>query len=293
MLIKTVARVRKNKNLFNLISFNLRYYFSTEFKSAIMYQTNSPNKKEICMKKLLPLAVIMAFLCSMLFAACNTDSGKIRVATDATWPPFEYVDTDTNEIVGFDIDLFTAIAERAGIEFEFINVEWDPLLAGVAQGTYDAAISSITIREDRLSDMDFSDPYFVAKQIIVTKTDSDISGVSGLVGKTVGVQTGTTGDIEASAVEGVKVTGYDEIGMAFVALRSGQLDAVVCDTPVASGYVAKYSDLKTVTEFPTIEEYGIAFPKGNDELVEKINEALAEAIADGVIDDLIQKWLVD
>jgi polar amino acid transport system substrate-binding protein len=227
------------------------------------------------MKKLLPLAIILILLCASLFAACDSGSGKIRVATEATWPPFEYVDTSTNKIVGFDIDLFTAIAEKAGIEFEFINVEWDPLLAGVAQGTYDAAISSITIREDRLADMSFSDPYFVAKQIIVTKTDSTITGISGLVGKKVGVQTGTTGDIEASAVDGVNVTGFDEIGMAFVALLGGQVDAVVCDTPVASGYVSKYSNLKTVAEFPTIEEYGIAFPKGSDELIQKINAALA------------------
>ncbi len=245
------------------------------------------------MKRILWLLMVMILSVGLLLPGCSSDSGKIRVATDATWPPFEYVDTETNQIVGFDIDLFTAIAERADIEFEFINVEWDPLLAGVAQGTYDAAISSITIREDRLADMDFSDPYFVAKQIIVTKADSNISGVSGLVGKTVGVQSGTTGDIEASAVDGVNVTGYDAIGMAFVALLSGQLDAVVCDTPVASGYVSKYTDLKTVSEFPTIEEYGIAFPKGSDDLVQKINEALAEAIADGVIDNLIQKWLVD
>ena len=244
------------------------------------------------MKKLIPFAIFLVLVCGLFFTACGSDSEKIQVATDATWPPFEYVDTDANEIVGFDIDLFTAIAERAGIDFEFVNVEWDPLLAGVAQGTYDAAISSITIREDRLADMSFSDPYFVAKQIIVTKTGSDISEIADLVGKKVGVQSGTTGDIEASAVEGVDVTGYDEIGMAFVALRNGQVDAVVCDTPVASGYIAKYSDLMTVAEFPTVEEYGIAMPKGSDDLMQKINDGLAEVIADGVIDDLVQKWLV-
>ncbi|MFA5629349.1 MAG: basic amino acid ABC transporter substrate-binding protein [Dehalococcoidales bacterium] len=243
------------------------------------------------MKKLFSFVIAMVLFGSLIFSACGTDSGKIRVATDATWAPFEYVDTAANQIVGFDIDLFTEIAERAGIEFEFVNVEWDPLLAGVSQGTYDAAISSITIKEDRKTDMDFSDPYFIAKQVIVTKADSAIAGVSDLVGKKVGVQSGTTGDDEASAVDGVNVTGYDEIGMAFVALRSGQLDAVVCDTPVASGYVSKYSDLKSVAEFPTIEEYGIAFPKGS-KLVDKINDALAEAIADGVIDRLVQKWLV-
>ena len=245
------------------------------------------------MKKLLPLALTIALFCSLLFTSCGSDSEKIRVATDATWPPFEYVDTETNEIVGFDIDLFTAIAEKAGIEFEFVNVEWDPLLAGVAQGTYDAAISSITIREDRLSDMDFSDPYFIAKQIIVTKTNSEIMAISDLVGKKVGVQSGTTGDIEVSAVDGVDATGYDEIGMAFIALLGGQIDAVVCDTPVASGYISKYSNLRTVAEFPTIEEYGIAMPKGNEELLEKINAALAEVKAEGIIDNLVQKWLVD
>lgn len=235
-------------------------------------------------------AVIVA---GLLLPGCSGDTDIIRVATDATWPPFEYVDTETGEIVGFDIDLFNAIAEKAGIEVEFINVEWDPLLAGVAQGTYDVAISSITIKADRLEQMDFSDPYYVAGQIIVAKTDTTITGASGLAGKTVGVQTGTTGDDEVSAMSGVNVTGYDEIGMAFVALLNGQIDAVVCDTPVASGYVSKYDTLKTVGEVLTTEEYGIAMPKGSDELMSKINAALAEVKADGIIDELVQKWLVD
>ena len=245
------------------------------------------------MKRLLWLLMATILVAGLILPGCSGDTGKIRVATDATWPPFEYVDTQTNEIVGFDIDLFNAIAEKAGLEVEWINVEWDPLLAGVAQGTYDAAISSITIKEERKEDMDFSDPYYVAGQIIVAKTDSDITGAAGLVGKKVGVQSGTTGDDEVSAMDGVEVTGYDEIGMAFVALMNNQVDAVVCDTPVASGYVNKYDTLKTVGEVLTTEEYGIAMPKGSDELMKKVNDALAEVVADGVIDQLVQKWLVD
>ncbi|MDD2471672.1 MAG: basic amino acid ABC transporter substrate-binding protein [Dehalococcoidales bacterium] len=245
------------------------------------------------MKRLLWLLMATILVAGLILPGCSGDTGKIRVATDATWPPFEYVDTQTNEIVGFDIDLFNAIAEKAGLEVEWINVEWDPLLAGVAQGTYDAAISSITIKEERKADMDFSDPYYVAGQIIVAKTDSDITGAAGLVGKKVGVQSGTTGDDEVSAMDGVEVTGYDEIGMAFVALMNNQVDAVVCDTPVASGYVNKYDTLKTVGEVLTTEEYGIAMPKGSDELMKKVNDALAEVVADGVIDQLVQKWLVD
>jgi polar amino acid transport system substrate-binding protein len=245
------------------------------------------------MKRLLWLLMATILVAGLILPGCSGDTGKIRVATDATWPPFEYVDTQTNEIVGFDIDLFNAIAEKAGLEVEWINVEWDPLLAGVAQGTYDAAISSITIKEERKADMDFSDPYYVAGQIIVAKTDSDITGAAGLVGKKVGVQSGTTGDDELSAMDGVELTGYDEIGMAFVALMNNQVDAVVCDTPVASGYVNKYDTLKTVGEVLTTEEYGIAMPKGSDELMKKVNDALAEVVADGVIDQLVQKWLVD
>lgn len=245
------------------------------------------------MKRLLWLLLATVLVAGLLLPGCSGDTGKIRVATDATWPPFEYVDTTTGEIVGFDVDLFNAIAEEAGLEVEWINVEWDPLLAGVAQGTYDVAISSITIKEERKADMDFSDPYYIAGQIIVAKADSTMTGADDLVGKSVGVQSGTTGDDEVSAMDGVEVTGYDEIGMAFVALMNNQVDAVVCDTPVASGYVNKYDTLKTVGEVLTTEEYGIAMPKGSDELMGKINQALAEIKSKGIIDQLVEKWLVD
>jgi polar amino acid transport system substrate-binding protein len=244
------------------------------------------------MKRLLWTLLATVLVAGLLLSGCGGGTDKIRVATDATWPPFEYVDTDTNAIVGFDVDLFNAIAKKAGLEVEWINVEWDPLLAGVAQGTYDAAISSITIKESRKAEMDFSDPYYIAGQIIVVRTDSDIAGAGDLPGKTVGVQSGTTGDDEVREMDGVNVTGYDEIGMAFVALMNKQVDAVVCDTPVASGYVGKYDTLKTAGEVLTTEEYGIAMPKGSDELMGKINKALAEVLSEGIIDQLVEKWLV-
>src|SRR4030042_1089648 len=222
----------------------------------------------------------------------GNETGEIRVATDATWAPFEYVNTTTREIVGFDIDLFDAIAERADLDVEYVNVAWDPLLAGMAQGTYDAAISSITIKPDRLAEMDFSHPYYVAGQIIVTLNSStNITGPESLSGKSVGVQTGTTGDDEAQSINGTNVVGYDEIGMAFVALLARQIDALICDTPVASGYVDKYDILKTVGEVLTTEQYGIAVPKGNEALLEKINTALDALLAEGLIEELTAKWL--
>jgi polar amino acid transport system substrate-binding protein len=244
---------------------------------------------------LLSLLVVGVMVMGVLISpGCGgVPDGKIRVATDATWPPFEYIDTDTGDIVGFDIDLFDAIAERAGLDVEYVNVEWDPLLAGMAQGTYDAAISSITIRADRLEKMNFSIPYYVAGQIIVVLTSSNITGPEDLPGKQVGVQTGTTGDYEVQEMEGAIAVGYDEIGLAFVALMTGQIDAVVCDTPVASGYVKKYDELKTVGEVLTTEEYGIAVPKGKEDLLAKINTALGELLAEGIIEELTQNWLVD
>lgn len=247
------------------------------------------------MKRLLwvVLAVVVIVVVVVLLQGRGGETGKIRVATDATWAPFEYVNTTTREIVGFDIDLFDAIAERANLDVEYVNVAWDPLLAGMAQGTYDAAISSITIKPERLAEMDFSHPYYVAGQIIVTLNSStDITGPETLSGKSVGVQTGTTGDDEAQSINGTNVVGYDEIGMAFVALMAHQIDAVICDTPVASGYVDKYDVLKTVGEVLTTEQYGIAVPKGKEELLDKINTALDALLAEGIIDQLTAKWLV-
>jgi polar amino acid transport system substrate-binding protein len=251
-------------------------------------------KKEGNMKRLLWLLLVGIVVVGLLLAGCaGGGTGKIRVATDATWEPFEYIQTNTTEIVGFDIDLFDAIAARANLTVEYVDVSWDPLLAGMAQGTYDAAISSITIKPDRLEKMNFSHPYYVAGQIITTLTsNTDITGPETLAGKLVGVQTGTTGDDEAKSINGTTVVGYDEIGLAFVALLTNQIDAVICDTPVASGYVDKYDTLKTVGEVLTTEEYGIAVAKGKEDLLAKINTALDALLAEGIIDQLTAKWLV-
>jgi polar amino acid transport system substrate-binding protein len=246
------------------------------------------------MKHLLWLLLVGIVAVGMLLVGCGGGGGpdKIRVATDATWAPFEYVDTETEEIVGFDIDLFDAIALRANLTVEYENVAWEPLLAGMATGTYDAAISSITIKPDRLAKMNFSHPYFTAGQIITTlKSNTDITGSETLSGKSVGVQTGTTGDDLATSINGTDVKRYDEIGLAFVALMTNVIDAVICDNPVAYGYVAKYDTLKNVGEVMSSEEYGIAVKKGEEELLEKINTALDELLDEGIIEELTEKWL--
>ena len=244
------------------------------------------------MKRLF-LYCLISLTLLMLLSGCAQKVGKVRVATDATWPPFEYISEETKEIEGFDIDLFNAIAEKADLEIEFINVGFDPLLAGMAQCQYDAAISSITITEERSQKMLFSDPYFEAGQIVTVRVDnSDITGKDALAGKIVGAQIGTTGSIIIDKMEGATLKTYDDIGLAYQDLMNGQIDAVVADNPLALEYVGKNSDkLKTAGDVFTEEYYGIAICKSNEELQAKINAGLKAVKEEGKIEELIQKWL--
>jgi polar amino acid transport system substrate-binding protein len=217
----------------------------------------------------------------------------VQVATDATWPPFELVDEATKELVGFDIDLMNAIAEKAGFQVEFINTPFDPLLAGVSTCQYDAAISAISITDDRKESMLFSDPYMNAGQIVVVQTsNTDIGGKDDLVGKIIGAQLGTTGEREAQAIADATVKPYDSIVLAFLDLQNGQLDAVIADYPTAFGFIQKSSDtIKLVGEVFTDENYGIAVCKDNPELVNKINTALTALKDEGKLAELEVKWL--
>ncbi len=247
------------------------------------------------MKRQKTLTILFVLLLSLSLAACSSTAGatKVRVATDATWPPFEMVDEASKEIIGFDIDLLKAVAEKGGFEVEFINVGFDPLLAGISQCQYDAAISAITITEERAQTMGFSDPYFAAGQVVTVRFDNtEIMGKDGLSGKVVGAQIGTTGAIALGEMAGVTLKTYDDVGLAFQDLMNGQIDAVVADNPLALGYVGQNPDqLKTVGEVFTDENYGIAVCKTNTELIEKINKGLAAVKAEGLVDQLTEKWI--
>jgi polar amino acid transport system substrate-binding protein len=240
------------------------------------------------------VVMIALLIASFLLGACSTGGGEtVRVAMDATWPPFEYVDEQSKELVGFDVDLIKAIAEKEGLEIELVNVSWDPLLAGMAQCQYDAAISAMTITEERKENFNFSEPYFAAGQVVTVQLDnSDIAGKDSLTGKTVGAQLGTTGAIEAESMEGVTLKSYDDISLAFQDLMNGQIDAVIADNPLALGYVGQNPDkLKVVGEVFTDEYYGIAVCKTNTDLLEKLNSGLQKVQAEGLIDELVTKWI--
>jgi polar amino acid transport system substrate-binding protein len=244
-------------------------------------------------KKVNLIVVSILLITAVLLSACTSSATtKVRVASDATWPPFEMVDEATKELTGFDIEMMSAIAKETGLDIEFVNVGFDPLLAGMAQCQYDAAISALTITPERQASMLFSDPYLNAGQIVTVQIDnSTITSKDDLSGKTVGAQIGTTGAMEVEAISGATLTTFDTVDLAYMALQNGQIDAVVADSPTAAGFVAANADkLKMVGSVFTDENYGIAVCKTNTDLLAKINEGLAAIKANGTFDALLDKY---
>jgi polar amino acid transport system substrate-binding protein len=248
--------------------------------------------------------ILIAVLVLLAVVSCtkNEDKGmsgsgkkKLIIASDATWPPMEMIDENKN-IIGFDVDLIKAAAERGGFEVEIRNTAWDGIFAGLAAGEYDAVISSVTITEDRKKQMDFSIPYINAGQIIIVRSETNgVSKLADLSGKSVGAQIGTTGDIEVTKYADIDRKTYDEIGLAVEDLANERIDAVVCDTPVAANYVLqteKYKGkLKIVGEPFTDEYYGVAVQKGNKEVLDLINTGLQAVLDEGLNKELEKKWL--
>lgn len=245
------------------------------------------------MKRLCLYTLTAILVAGSLGLGCSKKEQKVRVATDATWPPFEFVNERTKSVDGFSIEVMSAVAKMAGIDIEYSNVAFDPLLAGIAKCQFDAAVSSLTITEDRKKSMSFSEPYFSAGQIVTVRADNaNITDKDGLAGKTAGAQIGTTGAIEINRVPGATLKTYDDVGLAFQDLINGQIDAVVADNPVALGYIGKNTNkLKTAGDVFTKEFYGIAVCNKNSDLLKKINKGLALVKADGTLGKLAEKWL--
>lgn len=217
------------------------------------------------------------------------------VGTDAAYAPFES-QNEKGEIVGFDIDLIKAVAAKAGIEIKIVNTPWEGIFNTLAQGDRDMLVSAITITDERRQTVDFSAPYFDAHQLIVVKENSKVAKFDDLKKLKVGVQTGTTGDEVTSKLLGktnTNVRRFESTPLALKELESGGVDAVVADNGVVVNYVtnnqgAKFKMVNDAAFAP--EQYGIAVRKGNAELLEKINKALADLKADGSYDKLYASY---
>lgn len=227
-------------------------------------------------------------------SAASAPARVYTVGTDAVYAPFES-QNERGEIVGFDIDIVKAVAQRAGIEVKFINTPWEGMFNTLAQGDRDILVSAITITDERKQTMDFSDPYFDAVQLIAIKDGAKVTKFDDLKKLKVGVQTGTTGDEVVSKLQGKTATTikrFESTPLALKELEAGGVDAVVADNGVVIHYVANNpsAQFKTVADASfTPEQYGIAVKKGNTELLALINKGLADIKADGSYAALYKK----
>ena len=219
--------------------------------------------------------------------------GVLVMATNAEFPPYEY--HDGGEIVGIDVEIAKAIADKMGMELEIEDVAFDSVIPEITSGKADMGLAGMTVTEDRKVSVDFSDTYAKASQMIIVKEDSAIAGPDDLKGVVVGVQLGTTGDIYVSDLEaeGTTVERYNKGFEAVQALSQGKIDAVVIDGEPAKTFVAETEGIKMLDEAFTEEEYAIAVKKGNTELLDKINGALKELKEDGTVDDIMNNYIGD
>lgn len=219
-------------------------------------------------------------------------AGKLTVCSDAPYEPFEYQDENGNW-TGFDMDLMTAIAKRYGLTLEVTKQPFDGIWLAPAAGTCDIVASSITITEERAQNAAFSDPYFDADQSLLVRSEDAATYVdlASLAGKTIAVQTGTTGEAYAKENAGdAKVQSFDDAAAMFAALEGKQVDAVLQDLPINAFRAVKQGNTQVTATFPTEEKYGFAMAKDNVDLLDAVNESLNEFRAGGVYDEIYQKY---
>ncbi|MDQ4004924.1 MAG: basic amino acid ABC transporter substrate-binding protein [Actinomycetota bacterium] len=222
------------------------------------------------------------------------EEGILSVGSCLDYPPFESV--KGGDEVGFDVDLSEEIANRLGLEVEWVRADFDTIFTAVAGGQFDMVAAASTITEERQQTVDFSDPYYNSRQALVVGADSDIASEADVgEGHIVGVQRGTTGRDYAEenlASQGAQIKTYTNAPDAFRDLEAGNIDAIVNDEPSSAEIIEKQfpDQLLISAAIDTNEKYGFAFSKDNPELTEAVNGALAEIIADGTYEEIFATY---
>ena len=264
------------------------------------------------MKKITKIfAVVLAVAMLLALAACGTantgsdtdvpdntgaalttvEAGKLIMSTNAAFPPYEMTD-DSGAIVGIDAEIAAAIAEKLGLELQIDDMDFDSALLAVQQGKSDIVMAGVSVTEERLLVMDFSDSYATGIQVVIVPEDSDIATIDDLEGKLIGTQRATTGNIYCTGDYGEEnVIAYDNGITAVQALLNGQVDCVVIDSAPADEFVAANAGLKILDTEYVEEQYAIGMNKGNTALVEAVNAALKELIEDGTVQAIIDKYI--
>lgn len=250
------------------------------------------------MKRFLAVLLLVSVV-AMLFVGCSKTitpdkikkRGELIVATNAEFPPFEYFEGDN--IVGIDMDIAQAIADELGVELKIDHMNFDAVLAAVPSGKADLGIAALSTSPERLKVMDFSDTYFTCSVVALVGIDNDtIKGQDDLVGKRIGVQTGTIADTIATDIEGAEVVRMNKDADSVQDLINGKLDAVLIDENPGKIFVSQNSDkIKMLDEQLSDDEYAIATKKGNTELIKVVNEVIKELKDSGEYDKILEKYL--
>ena len=246
------------------------------------------------MKKILCLVLALMLTVCCLASCAAKDDSKLVMATNAEFPPYEYM--EDGKIVGIDAEIAAAIAEKLGLELVIDNMEFNSIITAVTTGAADFGLAGMTVTEDRLKEVDFSISYASGVQSIIVKDGSAITTVDDLYAEgvtyKVGVQLGTTGDIYASDDFGAdRVTQYNNGNEAILALQKGDVDCVIIDNEPAKAFVAANEGLKVLDTAYAEEDYAACFAQSNDALCSAVNAAIEELISDGTIDAIIEKYI--
>ena len=220
--------------------------------------------------------------------------GKLTMATNAYFPPYEYHEGD--KIIGIDVEIAEAIAKRLGLELEIQDIAFDSIITAVDEGSADFGLAGMTVTDKRLEEVDFSISYASGVQSIIVKQGSAITKVDDLYADgaayKVGVQLGTTGDIYSTDDFGQElVTAYPNGNEAVTALLKGDVDCVIIENEPAKAYVAANEGLVILDTSYADEDYAACIKKGNNQLREAVDQVIEELIAEGTIDEILDKYI--
>jgi len=222
------------------------------------------------------------------------EEGVLQVGSCLDYRPFEFFERGADEPTGFDVELSEAIAEHLGLEIEWIRTNFDTIFTSVSVGEFDMVAAASTITEERQETVDFSDPYYNARQALTVQSETGIASTDDLGdGDTVGVQKGTTGKAWAEdnlGSAGVEIKVFDAVPDAFTDLESGAVQGVINDEPSSAAEIENRPGLEIVESIDTNENYGLAFSKDNPDLTLAVNEALQAIIDDGTYEEIFTKY---
>jgi polar amino acid transport system substrate-binding protein len=258
------------------------------------------------MKKLFALILAVMMVLSML-AGCapststsglkTVEAGKLIMATNAEFPPYEFV--EGGKITGIDVEIADAIAKKLGLELKIENMEFDSIISSVKGGKADIGVAGMTVTPERLEEVSFTTSYATGVQVVIVTENSPITSVDDLFAEganhTIGVQLATTGDLYSTwdiEDEGLgTVDRYNKGADAVMALKTGKVDCVIIDNEPAKAFVAENEGLKILDTEYAVEDYAIAISKNNSELLTAVDNALKELIKDGTVASIVGKYI--